>query len=690
MELLSPTHPPLPPPEIVEEGGDRVHVAVGKSVDKAIALLRWSFERFGNREICILHVHQPSPLIPTLLGKLPASQASTEVVSAFRRDEKERTRKLLSNYLSICTQSKVRASVTVTEASHVQKGIVDLVNEHGIRKLVMGATPEKFDPQCYHNLSSLTNTTSSSGYTSSSDQRASSDSATKDDDEESLHDLLTEARIEAEASRDESFQEFLERKKLEAIGKINLASHRKIVSTPTAYGSVSSRRIGQRQGVAYHKMFIGHIVYRDGQARELQESVISLFKALESARAHEIKLREEAEDALKMTIQEQETLLEEKRRSATHNGVIGFSEDSLELAEFSLADLQIATCDFSESFKIGQSGYGSVYKGEMMDRTVAIKKLHPHNMQRQSEFLQEVQVLGKLQHPHLVTLIGACPEAWSLVYEYLPNGSLQDRLSRRSNSCSLTWKIRARIIAEVSSALLFLHSCKPEKIVHGNLKPENIVFDSEVSCKICDFGVRKLMPEETLRCPSFRWGTELKGSFSYTDPEFSRTRSLTPKSDIYSLGLIILQLLTGRDPVGLASEVRKAVSCGKLRSILDSSAGEWPNFVAKQLMDLGLKCCELNSRDRPELTPSLVRELEQLYTLEERPAPSFFLCPILQEIMHDPQVAADGFTYEGDALCTWLENGSETSPMTNLKLDHLHLTPNHALKHAIQDWFLKS
>ncbi|XP_057480788.1 U-box domain-containing protein 33-like [Actinidia eriantha] len=838
MELVSPTHPPLPaadhfsgfspptgfrqrfdrtsvtatyqPPEIVEEGGDRVHVAVGKSVDKAIALLRWSFERFRNREICILHVHQPSPLIPTLLGKLPASQASTEVVSAFRRDEKERTRKLLSNYLSICTQSKVRASVTVTEASHVQKGIVDLVNEHGIRKLVMGAMPEncmkmktssskasyaaknapqfceiwfvykgkhvwtreafesqsfvgsisqseiatadnlrercskselvfdpectqpsssrsmpcqgesvpieavlppslpcsinRFDPQCYHNLSSLTNTTSSSGYTSSADQRASSDSATKDDDEESLHDLLTEARIEAEASRDESFQEFLERKKLEAIGK---------------------------------------------------------FKALESARAHEIKLREEAEDALKMTIQEQETLLEEREEvtrelqkalrnialldsraqeanhrreemagelkriqasiaalqhekqkiqqqkiesrcwldrwrsrgqaaGATHNGVIGFSEYSLELAEFSLADLQIATCDFSESFKIGHSGYGSVYKGEMMDRTVAIKKLHPHTMQRQSEFLQEVQVLGKLQHPHLVTLIGACPEAWSLVYEYLPNGSLQDRLSRRSNSCSLTWKIRARIIAEVSSALLFLHSCKPEKIVHGNLKPENIVFDSEVSCKICDFGICKLMPEETLRCPSFRWGTELKGSFSYTDPEFSRTRSLTPKSDIYSLGLIILQLLTGRDPVGLASEVRKAVSCGKLISILDSSAGEWPNFVAKQLMDLGLKCCELNSRDRPELTPSLVRELEQLYTLEERPAPAFFLCPILQEIMHDPQVAADGFTYEGDALCTWLENGSETSPMTNLKLDHLHLTPNHALKHAIQDWFLKS
>ncbi|CAL5345198.1 unnamed protein product [Camellia sinensis] len=226
-------------------------------------------------------------------------------------------------------------------------------------------------------------------------------------------------------------------------------------------------------------------------------------------------------------------------------------------------------------------------------------------------------------------------------------------------------------------------------IVHGDLKPENILLDSNLNCKLYDFGICRLMPGETLRCPSFRRYTEPKGAFSYTDPEVHRTGSLTPKSDVYSFGLIILQLLTGRTPVGL--------------SILDSSAGEWPNLVSKQLVDLGLQCCELNSRDRPELTPSLVKELEQLHTSEELPVPSFFLCPILkgtvpdsdywwfcfQEIMHDPQEAADGFTYEGDALHGWLESGRETSPMTNLRLDHLHLTPNHALRLAIQDWLCK-
>ena len=144
----------------------------------------------------------------------------------------------------------------------------------------------------------------------------------------------------------------------------------------------------------------------------------------------------------------------------------------------------------------------------------------------------QVELLGKLKHPHLATLIGVCPEAWSLVYEYLPNGSLQDRLFQRSNVSLLTWKIRARIIAEIGSTLLFLHSRKHEKTVHGDLKLGNILLDSELSCKICDFGIFRLVPKGTLRCPSFRRCTEPNSAFPYTDPEFHRTGILTHKSDI--------------------------------------------------------------------------------------------------------------------------------------------------------------
>ncbi|KAF8402902.1 hypothetical protein HHK36_010994 [Tetracentron sinense] len=814
-------------PEIVEEGGYRVHVAVGKSIERTVGLLHWTFQRSGNREIGLVHVHQPSPTIPTLLGKLPASQANEEMVSAYRREERERARKLLFNYLSICGKAKVKASIITVEAEQVQKGIVDLVNKHGIRKLVMGAVPEncikvknsskanyaakyapsfceiwfvnkgkhvwtreafeypiflppilsppetalavterltskplqsdkselilnteylqssssttdglcagvrtwvhgepdqidvtlsatlshstdRFVPLDFQSSFSSKSSSTASGYTSSPEIRVSSDSDSKLE-EASLYNHLTEARIEVETSKNEAFAELLRRKKLEseaveAIEKVKAfeAAHtREAKLRKEIEGVLRTTRqeqedlLEQREDVTRElQMTMRNVAILDNRVREAdhqQEEAAGELRLIQASiatlRHEKRKIRRQKEEAVRW--------LEQWRSrgqagAPNCNDFIGFVDDSPEFAEFCLSDLQTATCNFSESFKIGQGGYGCVYKGEMMDRSVAIKKLHPLNMQGRSEFQQEVQVLSKLQHPHLVTLIGACLEAWSLVSEYLPNGSLQDHLFRKRNTHPLNWKTRTRIAAEISSALLFLHSSKPEKIVHGDLKPENILLDSEFNCKIGDFGIRRLVPEETIRCPSFRLNTDPKGVFPYTDPELHRTGDLTPKSDIYSFGLIILQLLTGRPPVGLAGEVRRAVSCGKLVSILDTSAGEWPTFVAGRLVDLGLQCCELDCRDRPELTPIVVRELERLHVTEERPVPSFFLCPILQEIMHDPQVAADGFTYEGDALRGWLENGRETSPMTNLKLSHLHLTPNHALRFAIQDWICKS
>lgn len=363
----------------------------------------------------------------------------------------------------------------------------------------------------------------------------------------------------------------------------------------------------------------------------------------------------------------------------------GFANDSCNSTEFSSSDLQTATCGFSESFKLGQGGYGCVYKGEMSNKTVVIKKLNQHNVQGQKEFEQEVYVLNKLRHPHLVTLIGVCPEALSLVYEYLPNGTLQNRLFCRTNN-PLTWKARIRIAAEISSALLFLHSSKPERIIHGDLKPDNIFLDSNFSCKIGDFGICRLVPVDARYSYFFHCSTGPKGAFSYTDPEHQRSGVLTNKSDVFSFGIIILQLLTRKPPHGLANEVRRAMLANNLCEVLDPTAGEWPIDVAARLAEFGVHCSEMNSRNRPELTPELVRELEQLHLMEERPVPPFFLCPILQEIMHDPQVAADGFTYEGSAFREWLENGRDTSPMTNLKMEHLNLVPNHALRFAIQDW----
>ncbi|XP_031100396.1 U-box domain-containing protein 33-like [Ipomoea triloba] len=812
-------------PEVSEEAGGKIHVAVGrKKEDKAVALLQWVCRTFGNSEICILHVHQPSPLIPTLLGRLPASQANPEVVSAFRNEERELMRKHLNSYMKICCRLKVKASIITIEADQIHKGIVDMVNEHNITKLVIGAIPdcmkakkisrkasyaaknapsfckimfvnkgklvftrqipefsdsvvgqspislsqpttsniirsqslrlpkneiivlpESFRsgsarhilPAGIENLThvkeieldvassviqldsgtpnactsstvySTRSSSTSSGYTSSAEQRLSPDSYTTSG-EENLNEQLREIKLESESSRNELLAEILKCNRLEAEAG---EAMRKAKAWECAHvREVELRKEAERALRTTIEEQEKHLEEREEISCKLQMAMRNI--ALLDSRAQEANNRcEEVAGELKLiqnsiaTLRKEKQKLQQQKDEAAHwlnrwrssgkakgvntNGAINFRVDSSELVEFSFSDLQIATCDFSESFKIGEGGYGGVYKGELLDRSVAIKKLHPHYMQRQSEFLQQVQILGKLHHPHLVTLLGICPEEWSLIYEYIPGGNLQDRLLHKNNIGSISWKIRSRIVAEIAEGLLFLHSSNPEKIVHGNLKPENILLGSDNSCKICDFGISKLVPNQTLRCPSFRRLSVPKGVFSYTDPEFHVTGTLTPKSDIYSFGLIILQILTGRTPAELYSEVRRAVSCGKLESILDSSAGEWSLYVARRLADLGLNCCERKSRDRPELTPTLVRELEQLHTLEERAVPSFFLCPIFQELMYDPQVAADGFTYEGEAIRGWLESGRDTSPMTNLKLSHLELTPNHSLRLAIQDWLCK-
>lgn len=802
------------------EGGRRetVYVAVGRSEVKTFTLLQWTLCTFRNSQLCLVHVHQPSPFIPTLLGKLPASQANGEVVSAYRREEKEKTKKLLRTYFNICFKAKVEVSTIITEAEQVQKGLVDLVVKQKIQKLVMGSVPDNCmklkrsstkanytvknapafceiwfiykgkhmwtreafeevttDPdanayklragrsrseslqynrsECpynpdhlcsnssrlsmqscgvidciqnerteeewllphtscssadvYNNCYALSSTSFDPSSATSGEMRISSYSDYKLEEEDLFCQLL-EAKDDSEKLSNRAFVELLKRKKLEAEA---MQAIRKVKDIESAY--VHEAEVRKEANDALRSMMLEQERLLEerleltGELQKTMRNVAVLDSRVQEANrrcdeaAGELKLIQVSSASLqqeKLSLQKQKMEAElwlerwKSRRQAVgtnRHEHTGFLDNVPELVEFSLFDLQNATCNFSDSFKIVEGGFGCIYKGELLDRTVAIQRLPAHNIQGPSQFQRQVQVLGKLRHPHLVNLIGSCSEASSLVYDYVPNGTLQCHLFYKSNIAPLAWKIRARIIAEISTALLFLHTSYPVKIVHGDLKPENILLDSDLHCKICDFGISRLLSHETLRCPSLRRCPEPQGAFPFMDPEYHRTGKLTPKSDLYSFGIVILQLLTGQPPVGLIINVRKAVSAGKLSSILDPSAGHWEPFVAEKLADIGLRFCEQNSRDRPELTPSLVKELQQLHISEERHVPSFFLCPIFQEIVCDPQVAADGFTYEGEAIRQWLENGRESSPMTNLRLDHLHLTPNHSLRFAIQEWLCK-
>ncbi|KAI4378006.1 hypothetical protein MLD38_015553 [Melastoma candidum] len=425
----------------------------------------------------------------------------------------------------------------------------------------------------------------------------------------------------------------------------------------------------------------------DEIVRELEQKIVSAVGLLQTFK--------EERDMLEL---ERDNALREAQDLRRNQGDISGTSFSQHYSEFSFPEIVEACQNFNPSLKIGEGGYGTIYKGYLRNTTVAIKIRHELGNQGPREFLQEVDVLSKVRHPHLITLIGACPEAWALVYEYLPNGSLEDRLICRGNTMPLSWQHRIRIATELCSALVFLHSISPQSIVHGDLKPSNILLDAHLGCKLSDFGICRFISRDASLSGSttLLYRTENPGgTLHYVDPEFISSGELTPKSDVYSFGVILLRLLTGKPAFGIIKVVHNAVENGKLKSLLDPLAGDWPYLQAEQLARLALRCCDLNRRNRPDLESDIWRLLEPMgafcgshlsFAKECAQPPPYFICPILQEVMEDPHVAADGFTYEGEALRGWLDSGHNTSPMTNEQLAHRNLVPNRALRTAIQEW----
>lgn len=257
-----------------------------------------------------------------------------------------------------------------------------------------------------------------------------------------------------------------------------------------------------------------------------------------------------------------------------------------------------------------------------------------------------MEILTRVRHPNLVTLIGTCPEAKALIYEYLPNGSLEDRLLCKNNTPPLSWQARIRILYEVCSALVFLHSVQPHCIVHGDLKPENILLDTNFVAKLGDFGISRLIPcrreDVTGASPggttTLGWITDPKGTFAYIDPEFVQSGVLTPRSDVYSFGVVILRVLTKYPAMGIVKEVKQVVDNGELDQVLDGTAGGWPSMLAKQLAELGLKCCEMNRKERPRLESEVWSVLEQLkkYIVQARSEEPVFPNPGPKNVMKAP------------------------------------------------------
>ncbi|XP_057967879.1 U-box domain-containing protein 52-like isoform X2 [Malania oleifera] len=326
------------------------------------------------------------------------------------------------------------------------------------------------------------------------------------------------------------------------------------------------------------------------------------------------------------------------------------NEDSVRYRRYTIQEIEKATEFFTESRKIGEGGYGPVYKCYLDHTAVAVKVLRPDAAQGRSQFQQEVEVLSCIRHPNMVLLLGACPEYGCLVYEFMANGSLDDRLFRRGNTPALSWQLRFQIAAEIGTGLLFLHQTKPEPLVHRDLKPANILLDHNYVSKISDVGLARLVPpsvaDEVTQCRL----TSAAGTFCYIDPEYQQTGMLGVKSDVYSLGILFLQLITAKSAMGLTHHVQKSIENGTFSEMLDPDVPDWPVEEALGFAKLAIQCAELRRKDRPDLGTIVLPELNRLRELAVKnsssPGPSpchSYTSSTAQDVISDPALINSGY-----------------------------------------------
>ncbi|KAH6791932.1 hypothetical protein C2S52_002409 [Perilla frutescens var. hirtella] len=305
---------------------------------------------------------------------------------------------------------------------------------------------------------------------------------------------------------------------------------------------------------------------------------------------------------------------------------------------FSLAEIQLATKNFSDGLLIGRGGFGKVYKGliDNGQNTVAVKRLKSNSRQGAHEFLTEIETLSELRHMNLVSLIGYCSERREmiLVYEYMACGTLANHLYKFgrdiSNCFPLTWEQRLNVCIGAARGLEYLHT--GHRVIHRDVKTSNILLDENFLAKVSDFGLAKL--EDKNKLQSYV-STKVKGTFGYLDPYYINTQKLTRKSDTYAFGVVLLEALCGRRAIDsfvvederiLTKWARDKISKGEVDQIVDSTLREEISVNSLKVFgEIADRCLHEEPKKRPTMAQIVVQlefALEQQESKEQSAAPN--------------------------------------------------------------------
>lgn len=268
--------------------------------------------------------------------------------------------------------------------------------------------------------------------------------------------------------------------------------------------------------------------------------------------------------------------------------------------EYSYKDLQKATVNFTTL--IGQGAFGPVYKAQMLTgETVAVKVLATDSRQGEKEFHAEVMLLGRLHHRNLVNLVGYCAEKGQrmLIYVYMSRGCLASHLYSEKLE-PLCWELRVQIALDVARGLEYLHDGAVPPVIHRDIKSSNILLDESMRARVADFGLSR---EEMVS----KHASNIRGTFGYLDPEYISTRAFTKKSDVYSYGVLLFELVAGRNPLqGLMEYVELAAmnTEGNVgwEEIVDSRLdGKFDLQELNDVAALGFKCVDRAPKKRPSM-----------------------------------------------------------------------------------------